>query len=74
MNEQLIKIADGWMQKANHTFNDLLESIMQTHHSAQNTAIKAVNQMATFAIGSLAAISWSTSRRAVTGQNMVSVC
>ena len=47
MNEQLIKIADGWMQKANHTFNDLSESIIQTHQSAQNTAIKAVNQMAT---------------------------
>ena len=47
MNEQLTKIADGWMQKAAPTFNDLSESIIQTHQSAQNSAIKAVNQMAT---------------------------
>ncbi len=47
MNEQLIKIADWWMQKSSPTFNDLSQSIIQTHQSAQNTAIKAVNQMAT---------------------------
>ena len=47
MNEQLTQIADGWMQKTTPTFNDLSESIIQTHQSAQNTAIKAVNQMAT---------------------------
>lgn len=47
MNEQLTKIADGWMQKTTPTFNDLSDSIIQTHQSAQNTAIKAVNQMAT---------------------------
>jgi len=47
MNEQLTKIADGWMQKAAPTFSDLSESIIQTHQSAQNSAIKAVNQMAT---------------------------
>ena len=47
MNEQLTKIADGWMQKAAPTFNDLSESIIQTHQSAQYSAIKAVNQMAT---------------------------
>ena len=46
-NEQLTQIADGWMQKSAPTFNDLSDSIIQTHQSAQNTAIKAVNQMAT---------------------------
>ena len=46
-NEQLTLIADGWMQKSAPTFNDLSDSIIQTHQSAQNTAIKAVNQMAT---------------------------
>jgi predicted nuclease of restriction endonuclease-like (RecB) superfamily len=47
MNEQLTKIADGWMQKTSPTFDDLSESIIQTHQSAQYTAIRAVNQMAT---------------------------
>lgn len=47
MNEQLTQIADVWMQKPAHTFSELSESILQTHQSAQNTAIKAVNQMAT---------------------------
>ena len=46
-NEQLTLIANGWMQKSAPTFNDLSDSIIQTHQSAQNTAIKAVNQMAT---------------------------
>ena len=46
-NEQLTQIAAGWMQKSAPTFIDLSESILQTHLSAQNTAIKAVNQMAT---------------------------
>ena len=47
MNEQLLKIADGWLQKSSPTFNDLSEFVIQTHQSAQYTAIKAVNQMAT---------------------------
>ena len=47
MNEQLTQIADGWMQKISPTFDDLSESIIQTHQSAQYTAIRAVNQMAT---------------------------
>ena len=47
MNEQLTKIADGWMQKTSPTFDDLSEFIIQTHQSAQYTAIRAVNQMAT---------------------------
>lgn len=47
MNEQLTKIADGWMQKTSPTFNDLSEFIIQTHQSAQYTAIRAINQMAT---------------------------
>lgn len=47
MNEQLTKIVDGWMQKTSPTFDDLSEFIIQTHLSAQYTAIRAVNQMAT---------------------------
>ena len=47
MNEQLTQIADGWMQKSAPTINDLSESVIQTHQSAQYSAIKAVNQMAT---------------------------
>ena len=47
MNEQLTQIADGWMQKTSPTFDDLSESIIQTHQSAQYTAIRAINQMAT---------------------------
>lgn len=47
MNEQLIQIADGWMQKSTPTFNDLSESVIQTHQSAQQSAVKAVNKMAT---------------------------
>ena len=47
MNEQLTQIANGWMQKTAPTFIELSESILQTHQSAQASAIKAVNQMAT---------------------------
>ena len=47
MNEQLTQIADVWMQKSAPTFNELSESVLQTHLSAQNSAIRAVNQMAT---------------------------
>lgn len=47
MNEQLTKIADLWMHMSAPTFNDLSESIIQTHQSAQYSAIKAINQMAT---------------------------
>ena len=47
MDEQLTQIADGWMQKSSPTFSDLIESVLQTHLSAQSTAVKAVNQMAT---------------------------
>ena len=47
INGQLTQIADGWMQKSAPTFIELSESILQTHQSAQASAIKAVNQMAT---------------------------
>ena len=47
INEQLTQIADGWMQKTAPSFSDLSDSILQTHQSAQYSAIKAVNQMAT---------------------------
>lgn len=47
MNDQLTLIADGWTQKAAPSFNDLSESVIRTHMSAQNNAIRAINQMAT---------------------------
>ena len=45
--EQLSIIADGWLHKDTPTFEDLPASILQTHQSAQVSAIKAVNKMAT---------------------------
>lgn len=45
--EQLSIIAEGWLHKATPSFDELSVSILQTHQSAQTTAIKAVNQMAT---------------------------
>ena len=45
--EQLTLIADRWMQNAAPTFEELSASIIQTHQSAQGSAIKAINQMAT---------------------------
>ena len=45
--EQLSIIADGWQHKDTPTFEELSASILQTHQSAQVSAIKAVNQMAT---------------------------
>lgn len=46
-SEQLKVIADGWTKKVAPTFEELSSSILQTHQSAQASAIKAVNQMAT---------------------------
>ncbi len=43
--EQLSIIADGWQHKDTPTFEELSASILQTHQSAQASAIKAVNQM-----------------------------
>ena len=40
-------IADGWLHKDTPTFEELSTSILQTHQSAQASAVKAVNQMAT---------------------------
>jgi len=45
--EQLSIIANGWQHKDTPTFEELSTSILQTHQSAQASAIKAVNQMAT---------------------------
>ena len=45
--EQLSMIAKGWMHKGTPTFEDLSASILNTHLTAQQSAIKAVNQMAT---------------------------
>ena len=46
-SNQLKMIADGWMQNTSPTFEELSASILQTHHSAHTSAIKAINQMAT---------------------------
>jgi len=45
--EQLSIIAEGWLHKNRPTFDELSTSVLQTHQSAQSSAIKAVNQMAT---------------------------
>ena len=45
--EQLAMIAKGWMHKGTPTFEDLSVSILNTHLTAQQAAIRAVNQMAT---------------------------
>lgn len=45
--EQLSIIANGWLHNDTPTFEELSTSILQTHQSAQASAIKAVNQMAT---------------------------
>lgn len=45
--EQLSIIAGGWQHKVLPTFEELSASILLTHQSAQASAIKAVNQMAT---------------------------
>lgn len=44
---QLSIIAENWMQKGTPTFEDLYASILNTHQTAQQAAIRAVNQMAT---------------------------
>ena len=45
--EQLSMIAKGWTHKSTPTFEDLSVSILNTHLTAQQAAIRAVNQMAT---------------------------
>lgn len=45
--EQLAMIAKGWTHKCTPTFEDLSVSILNTHLTAQQAAIRAVNQMAT---------------------------
>ena len=40
-------IAKGWMHKCAPTFEDLSVSILNTHLTAQQAAIRAINQMAT---------------------------
>ena len=45
--EVLTKIAEGWEQKQNPSFDELVTSVLRTHQTAQSGAIRAVNQMAT---------------------------
>lgn len=45
--EQLSIIAEGWLHKDTPTFDELSTFILQTHQTAQASAIRAVNQMAT---------------------------
>lgn len=46
-SELLTKIVEDWGQKQNPSFDELSVSVLQTHQTAQTTAIRAVNQMAT---------------------------
>ena len=47
MTETLNQVAELWGGKSAHSFNELSNAIVATHQSAQASAIKAVNQMAT---------------------------
>ena len=46
-SELLAKIAEGWAEKQNPTFDELSASVLHTHQTAQSGAIHAVNQLAT---------------------------
>lgn len=46
-SESLTKIAESWSGKQSPTFDELSVSVLQTHHTAQASAIHSVNQMAT---------------------------
>ncbi len=46
-SELLAKIAEGWAEKQNPTFDELSASVLHTHQIAQSGAIHAVNQLAT---------------------------
>jgi len=46
-NDSLAKIAENWVKKQTHTFDELSASVLKTHQMAQAGAIRAVNQMAT---------------------------
>lgn len=43
----LTKIVEGWAKKHSPSFDDLSAFVLQTHQTAQASAIRAVNQMAT---------------------------
>ena len=43
----LTKIVEGWEQHQSPSFDELANSVLQTHQTAQSGAIRAVNQMAT---------------------------
>lgn len=45
--DSLAKIAENWVKKQTHTFDELSASVLNTHQMAQAGAIRAVNQMAT---------------------------
>lgn len=45
--ESLNQIANNWNDRASHSFLELTTAIVATHQSAQASAIRAVNQMAT---------------------------
>ena len=45
--ELLTKIVEGWAQNQSPSFDELANSVLQTHQTAQSGAIRAVNQMAT---------------------------
>ncbi len=43
----LTKIVEGWELNQSPSFDELAQSVLQTHQTAQSGAIRAVNQMAT---------------------------
>jgi hypothetical protein len=45
--ESLTKIVEGWSEKHSPSFDDLSAFVLQTHQTAQASAIRAINQMAT---------------------------
>lgn len=45
--ELLTKIVEEWAQHQSPSFDELAQSVLQTHQTAQSGAIRAVNQMAT---------------------------
>ena len=45
--ESLTKIVEGWSKKHSPSFDDLSAYVLQTHQTAQVSAVRAINQMAT---------------------------
>ncbi len=51
-SKPLTIIAEGWAKKETPTFDELTTFVLQTHQITQTGAIRAVNQLATYATAS----------------------